>query len=71
MRCYSDFDRDGELEAFVAGFGAPNIIWKWDKEQQKYMDIAYTLAGASVVRDSGRKAIGVAACDVDGDGFEE
>lgn len=64
----TDFDGDGEFEAFVAGFGVKNQIYKWNAKEQSMVDI---VNGDAVVADATRKAIGVAACDVDGDGHEE
>jgi hypothetical protein len=60
----TDHDGDGSFEAVVAGFGFPNLVLKWDGE--KFIDIA-----GPTVADRDRRAIGVAACDVDGDGYEE
>ena len=59
-----DVDNDGVFEVFVAGFGFPNLILKWDGSS--FRNIApWTLA------DPERQAIGVAAGDIDGDGREE
>lgn len=66
----TDVDGDGAFELFVAGFGtdvrngARNTILKWDGEQ--FVDIA-----PNVLADVDGMAIGVAACDIDGDGREE
>jgi hypothetical protein len=52
------------FEIVVAGFGAPNLVLKWDGAG--FVDIAdETLA------DAGMNAIGVAAADINGDGREE
>lgn len=66
----TDVDRDGKFEIFVAGFGtanglgAPNLVLKWNGEC--FVNIAdETLA------DADHMAIGVMACDIDGDGKEE
>lgn len=64
----TDIDADGAFEFVVAGFGAPNQAHKWDASSGKFKDVAL---GNAVLQDSGGNAIGVAACDVDGDGFEE
>jgi hypothetical protein len=64
----TDIDGDGQLEAVVAGFGAPNLAYKWNSGTGTFDDVA---SGNPVLQDSGGKAIGVAACDIDGDGFEE
>ena len=61
----TDVDGDGLFELFVAGFtNAPNLVLKWTGRH--YEDIA-----DPVLSDPERQAIGVAACDVDGDGLEE
>ncbi|MEO1269984.1 MAG: CRTAC1 family protein [Myxococcota bacterium] len=60
----SDLDGDGDVEAIVAGYGGANEVLDW--QQGALVDIA-----PPEVADSGRKAIGVAACDVNGDGRED
>merc|ERR1719300_2052006 len=62
----TDIDNDGTFEIVVAGFGARNLAYKWNAEKGLYDEIA-----DEVLQDSKRKAIGLAACDIDGDGFEE
>eukprot|EP00441_Pelagodinium_beii_P034589 CAMPEP_0197635214 /NCGR_PEP_ID=MMETSP1338-20131121/11088_1 /TAXON_ID=43686 ORGANISM="Pelagodinium beii, Strain RCC1491" /NCGR_SAMPLE_ID=MMETSP1338 /ASSEMBLY_ACC=CAM_ASM_000754 /LENGTH=611 /DNA_ID=CAMNT_0043207223 /DNA_START=51 /DNA_END=1883 /DNA_ORIENTATION=- len=64
----TDIDGDGKFEFVVAGFGSPNQAFKWDASTGSFEDIAL---GNSVLQDSSGSAIGVAACDIDGDGFEE
>ncbi|WP_218083104.1 CRTAC1 family protein [Anthocerotibacter panamensis] len=59
-----DVDRDGAFELFVSGFGAANLVLKWDGQQ--FIDVA-----PAPLADPGRQAIGVAAGDFDGDGGEE
>lgn len=60
----SDIDGDGEFEIFIAGFGFPNRVLKWNG--RVLADIAdETLA------DADRQAIGVAAADINADGREE
>jgi hypothetical protein len=60
----SDLDGDGVFELFVAGFGSPNLVLKWNGTG--LINIAdVTLA------DREQRAIGVAAGDLDGDGREE
>lgn len=60
----SDIDGDGDFEAIVAGYGAPNRVLDW--RQGRMLDVADGL-----MADPQRRAIGVSACDVDGDGREE
>merc|ERR1719461_1864176 len=62
----TDIDKDGSFEFVVAGFGARNLAYKWNPEKGLYDEIA-----DEVLQDSKRKAIGLAACDIDGDGYEE
>mmetsp|Transcript_9471 Transcript_9471/g.16516 ORF Transcript_9471/g.16516 Transcript_9471/m.16516 type:complete len:728 (-) Transcript_9471:56-2239(-) len=64
----TDIDADGSFEFVVAGFGVPNQAHKWNSSAGKFQDVAL---GNEVLQDSSGRAIGVAACDVDGDGFEE
>jgi len=59
-----DVDRDGACEFFVAGYGFRNLVLKWDGTA--YHDVAPPL-----LADATRRAIGVAAGDLDGDGREE
>lgn len=60
----ADFDQDGVFEIFVAGFGCPSQVLKWDGEA------LFDIADAELA-DPSRLSIGVAAGDVDGDGREE
>jgi len=62
----TDIDKDGSFEFVVAGFGSRNLAYKWNAEKGLYDEIA-----DEVLQDSKRKAIGLAACDIDGDGYEE
>eukprot|EP00931_Biecheleriopsis_adriatica_P065316 TRINITY_DN39886_c0_g1_i1.p1 TRINITY_DN39886_c0_g1~~TRINITY_DN39886_c0_g1_i1.p1 ORF type:complete len:703 (-),score=136.11 TRINITY_DN39886_c0_g1_i1:129-2204(-) len=64
----TDIDGDGNLEAVVAGFGAANLAFKWDGSEGHFKDVA---SDSQALQDASGKAIGVAACDVDGDGYEE
>lgn len=64
----TDIDNDGHFEFVVAGFGAPNQAFKWDAATQNFKDIA---PSSAVLQDASGMAIGLAACDVDGDGYEE
>ena len=60
----TDFDDDGEFEIIVAGFGAPNLVLKWNG--RAFVDVA-----DDILADPQRQAIGIAAGDINGDGREE
>src|SRR3546814_16916802 len=60
----ADFDQDGLFEIFVAGFGCPSQVLKWDGEA------LFDIADADLA-DPTRQSVGVAAPDIDGDGREE
>ena len=62
----TDIDGDGTMELFVAGFGSENIIYSWNAESQRFDSVA-----TPALSDPSRSAIGVASCDIDGDGLEE
>ena len=61
----SDFNNDGNYEFVVTGFGYPNLLigFKNGKYKNLVSDRKFALPK--------RSTIGVAACDIDGDGFEE
>ncbi|MFL2520388.1 MAG: CRTAC1 family protein [Alphaproteobacteria bacterium] len=61
----TDFDKDGNFEFIVAGFGYANLALKYDdgKLINNITD--------SLFADTDRRTIGVASCDIDQDGFEE
>ncbi|CAJ1053126.1 cartilage acidic protein 1a [Xyrichtys novacula] len=69
----TDVDGDGDLEVVVAGYNGPNLVLKYDRTQNRLVNIAINDVSSPyyALRDSGGKAIGVTACDVDGDGREE
>jgi len=75
----SDVDGDGDFEFIVAGYGtnfgagAPNLVLSYNKETGKLENLAVddTESPYYNIRNDKGKAIGVAACDVDGDGREE
>lgn len=63
----TDVDGDNVFEALVAGYANANQLFRYDATSNKLIDIAQSYG----IQDSSRKAIGVAACDTDGDGVEE
>ncbi|XP_017268259.1 cartilage acidic protein 1 isoform X2 [Kryptolebias marmoratus] len=69
----TDVDGDGDLEIFVAGYNGPNLVLKYDKESKRLVNIAVDDRGSPfyALRDRQGNAIGVTACDIDGDGREE
>lgn len=60
----TDADNDGAFEFLVAGFGTRNLMLKWDGE-------VYRDWGQNTLADNARQAIGIAAADIDADGYEE
>ncbi|XP_068177369.1 cartilage acidic protein 1a isoform X2 [Antennarius striatus] len=69
----TDVDGDGDLEVVVAGYNGPNLVLKYDHIQNRLVNIAIddTNSPYYSLRDQAGNAIGVTACDVDGDGREE
>ncbi|CAG6017182.1 unnamed protein product [Menidia menidia] len=69
----TDVDGDGDLEIFVAGYNGPNLVLKYDKHQKRLVNIAVDDRSSPfyALRDRQGNAIGVTACDIDGDGREE
>uniref|UniRef100_A0A673GK66 Cartilage acidic protein 1-like n=1 Tax=Sinocyclocheilus rhinocerous TaxID=307959 RepID=A0A673GK66_9TELE len=69
----TDVDGDGDLEVVVAGYNGPNLVLKYDRTQNKLVNIAVDDRSSPyyALRDLQGNAIGVTACDVDGDGREE
>ncbi|KAI1887030.1 hypothetical protein AGOR_G00201840 [Albula goreensis] len=69
----TDVDGDGDLEVVVAGYNGPNLVLKYDKNQKKLVNIAVDDRSSPyyALRDREGNAIGVTACDIDGDGREE
>ena len=61
----ADIDQNGKYEFIVTGFGYPNLALSY--ENGKLINIA----NQNIFLDESRKTIGVAACDVDRDGYEE
>ncbi|XP_066516841.1 cartilage acidic protein 1a [Hoplias malabaricus] len=69
----TDVDGDGELEVVVAGYNGPNLVLKYDGGKKRLVNIAVDDPDSPYyrLRDPQGHAIGVTACDVDGDGREE
>uniref|UniRef100_A0A8C2XIJ4 Cartilage acidic protein 1a n=1 Tax=Cyclopterus lumpus TaxID=8103 RepID=A0A8C2XIJ4_CYCLU len=69
----TDVDGDGDLEVVVAGYNGPNLVLKYDHTQNRLVNIAIDDSNSPyyALRDRAGNAIGVTACDVDGDGREE
>ena len=61
----ADLDKDGSNEFIVTGFDYPNLALSYKNGMLLNHEID------KIFTDENRKTIGVAACDVDGDGFEE
>ncbi|XP_076001733.1 cartilage acidic protein 1a [Genypterus blacodes] len=69
----TDVDGDGDLEVVVAGYNGPNLVLKYDRSLNRLVNIAVDDPNSPyyALRDTAGNAIGVTACDVDGDGREE
>ncbi len=67
----ADVDDDGDFEIIVAGFSGPNMVLKYNKDRNVVENIAQINTPYESVRDEMGHALGVCACDVDGDGREE
>ena len=61
----TDFDKDGNYEFIVAGFGYSNLALSY-----KNGKLINTIQNPLFI-DEDRNTIGVSACDIDQDGFEE
>ncbi len=61
----TDFDKDGSYEFIVAGFGYSNLALSY-----KNGKLINTIQDSLFI-DEDRSTIGVSACDIDQDGFEE
>ena len=61
----TDINTDGNNEFIVTGFGYPNLALGYDDGKLK------NIIQEDIFLDQSRKTIGVAACDIDKDGFEE
>uniref|UniRef100_A0A4W6CKZ6 Cartilage acidic protein 1a n=1 Tax=Lates calcarifer TaxID=8187 RepID=A0A4W6CKZ6_LATCA len=69
----TDVDGDGDLEVVVAGYNGPNLVLKYNHTEKRLVNIAIDDSNSPyyALRDRAGNAIGVTACDVDGDGREE
>ncbi|NWU49271.1 CRAC1 protein, partial [Dromas ardeola] len=69
----TDLDADGDFEIVVAGYNGPNLVLKYDKARGRLVNVAEDERGSPyyALRDRQGNAIGVTACDIDGDGREE
>ena len=61
----TDFNNDGKMEFIVTGFRYPNLALSY--ENGSYTNIN----SSELFADEKRSSIGVVACDVDQDGYEE
>lgn len=67
----TDVDHDGTFEWVVAGYNGKNFVLSFDKTKKRLVDLAQSGTKFEALMDSPGQAIGVAACDIDGDGKEE
>ena len=67
----ADVDFDGNFEVIVAGFTGPNLVLKYDKNLGVLSDIVVPGSPYESLADPKGQAIGLCACDIDGDGREE
>nr|XP_038037204.1 cartilage acidic protein 1 isoform X1 [Anas platyrhynchos] len=69
----TDLDADGDFEIVVAGYNGPNLVLKYDKARGRLVNVAEDERSSPyyALRDRQGNAIGVTACDIDGDGREE
>nr|BAC27817.1 unnamed protein product [Mus musculus] len=69
----TDVDHDGDFEIVVAGYTGPNLVLKYNRAQNRLVNIAVDERSSPyyALRDRQGNAIGVTACDIDGDGREE
>ncbi len=66
-----DFDRDGNCELYVANDAMANFYLKFDEKSQQLVNLGWEV-GLAVSEDGAPQAgMGVDACDLNGDGFED
>ena len=61
----TDINKDGKFEFVVTGFSYPNLLIGFEDGEYKNLLTSESFSLPA------RSTIGVAACDIDGDGFEE
>ncbi|CAL1540348.1 unnamed protein product [Lymnaea stagnalis] len=61
----------GPMAWIVAGYSGPNLVLKLNEATNTYENIAKEGTPYEALRDPLGAAIGVCACDIDGDGMEE
>ena len=61
----TDFNKDGKFEFIVTGFKFPNLVLSYTNGYFENINKDKLFA------DENRSTIGVAACDIDNDGYEE
>lgn len=67
----TDVDHDGTFEWVVAGYSGKNYVLSYNSDKKRLVDIAQRGTKFEALMDTPGQAIGVAACDIDGDGKEE
>ncbi|XP_021354432.1 cartilage acidic protein 1-like [Mizuhopecten yessoensis] len=67
----SDINGDENLDIVVASFSGSNIVLTYDNKSRMLQNVALTGSPFEALMDPEGRAVGVAACDVDGDGREE
>ncbi|KAK3090089.1 hypothetical protein FSP39_009088 [Pinctada imbricata] len=67
----SDVDHDGKMDWIVAGYSGQNFVLRYNNGSRKLENIARGNTPYEALMDTRGRAIGVTACDIDGDGKEE
>lgn len=62
-----------QLSPFLLRYNGPNLVLKYNRAQKRLVNIAVDERSSPyyALRDRQGNAIGVTACDIDGDGREE